>query len=194
MKHSTKRLAAVLAALLTLSLTACGGTPADSGNGAADTPQAAVKLTPYDAPGGTFSVSMPEIEGGWTTTDGGNDYHLVLDNSDQSFTVLIQGLPMEQAQSSITDLDGLITVYRQTTLAGFGEPTAAEVTVGDPAIEGVKADTYTVEQGGHTAKALVCYFQTENAYYVCILTGTGEAYDQNIDAVQAALTTFTEKA
>lgn len=190
MQKTMKRLAAALtAALLTLSLAACGGDASSSASDASDV----AALTAYDAPSGTFSVSMPEIEGGWTTTDGGNEYHLVLDNSDRSFTVMIQALPMEQAQNTIKDLDGLIDLYRQTTLGSFGDPTAAEVVIGDPAIEGVKSDAYEVEQSGQKAKALVSYFGTDKAYYVCILTGTADAYDANVSAVQAALTTFTEK-
>lgn len=190
MKKTMKRLAAVLTtALLALSLAACGGEPSQSDASAPDV----AALSTYDAPSGTFSVDMPEIDGGWTTTDGGNEYHLVLDNSDRSFSVMIQALPMEQAKNTLEDLDSLIDLYRQTTLGKFGDPTATEVTVGDPAIEGVKSDAYEVEQNGQKAKALVSYFRTDNAYYVCIMTGTAEAYDANIDAVQSALTTFTEK-
>lgn len=127
-------------------------------------------------------------------SDGGNEYHLVLDNSDQSFSVMIQALPMEQAAATFSSLDEIIAFYQQSTLSEYGEPTSSEVVIGDPAIEGVVSDFYEVTQNNMTADLLISYFQTENAYYVCILTGTKAAYDANVDAVKNALTSFTEKA
>lgn len=193
-------LALLMANCLIFALAACGGAPTDS-NGSPDddskpagkSEQENVQLTEYTAPSGTFAVSMPEISGGWTQSEEGNEYHLVLDNSDKSFTLMLQALPLEQAQVTYPDLDALIAFYNQNTLSSFGEPKATEVTIGDPAIAGVTANTYTAEKNGMTAKAMVAFFQTEKAYYICILTGSGEAFDTNIDSAQKALTTFTEK-
>lgn len=195
MKDSIRNLAAGLAALLVLGMAACGGPGGDSAADSSD-PDTAGKapvLTEYTAPGGTFAVSVPEIEGGWTESDGSNDYHLVLDNSDMTFSILIQALPLEQAQTVIGEFEEFVDYYRDSTLSVFGEPESVDMTIGEPAIEGVVTDFYTAEQDGVTAKALVSFFQTDAAYYVCILTGEGDAYDTNIDAVKAAMTTFTEK-
>ncbi len=190
-----RTLSLLMSCCLLFALAACGGTPTE-GDGKGEDPkpeEQPVQLTEYTAPSGTFAVSLPEIEGGWTESDGGNDYHLVVDNSDRSFTLMLQALPLEQAQVMYSDLDALIDYYRQSILKDFGEPTATEVTIGDPAIAGVKADAYTAEKDGAKAKALVSFFQTEKAYYICIFTGTEKEYDANIDAAQSALTTFVEK-
>lgn len=187
-----KFLATLLAGCLALMLAACGGTPTESSNPSQN--EQPVQLEEFTAPSGTFAVSLPEIDGGWTMSDGGNEYHLVLDNSDQSFSVMIQALPMEQAAATFSSLDEIIAFYQQSTLSEYGEPTSSEVVIGDPAIEGVVSDFYEVTQNNMTADLLISYFQTENAYYVCILTGTKAAYDANVDAVKNALTSFTEKA
>lgn len=187
-----KFLATLLAGCLALMLAACGGTPAEGSNASQN--EQPVQLEEFTAPSGTFAVSLPEIDGGWTVSDGGNEYHLVLDNSDQSFSVMIQALPMEQAAATFSSLDEIIALYQQSTLSEYGEPTSSEVVIDDPAIEGVVSDFYEVTQNNMTADLLISYFQTENAYYVCILTGTKAAYDANVDAVQNALTSFTEKA
>ena len=187
-----KFLATLLAGCLALMLAACGGTPTESSNPSQN--EQPVQLEEFTAPSGTFAVSLPEIDGGWTVSDGGNEYHLVLDNSDQSFSVMIQALPMEQAAATFSSLDEIIAFYQQSTLSEYGEPTSSEVVIGDPAIEGVVSDFYEVTQNNMTADLLISYFQTENAYYVCILTGTKAAYDANVDAVKNALTSFTEKA
>ena len=187
-----KFLATRLASCLALMLAACGGTPAEGSNASQN--EQPVQLEEFTAPSGTFAVSLPEIDGGWTVSDGGNEYHLVLDNSDQSFSVMIQALPMEQAAATFSSLDEIIAFYQQSTLSEYGEPTSSEVVIGDPAIEGVVSDFYEVTQNNMTADLLISYFQTENAYYVCILTGTKAAYDANVDAVKNALTSFTEKA
>ena len=187
-----KFLATLLAGCLALMLAACGGTPAEGSNASQN--EQPVQLEEFTAPSGTFAVSLPEIDGGWTVSDGGNEYHLVLDNSDQSFSVMIQALPMEQAADTFSSLDEIIAFYQQSTLSEYGEPTSSEVVIGDPAIVGVVSDYYEVTQNNMTADLLISYFQTENAYYVCILTGTKAAYDANVDAVKNALTSFTEKA
>ena len=187
-----KFLATLLAGCLALMLAACGGTPAEGSNASQN--EQPVQLEEFTAPSGTFAVSLPEIDGGWTVSDGGNEYHLVLDNSDQSFSVMIHALPMEQAAATFSSLDEIIAFYQQSTLSEYGEPTSSEVVIDDPAIEGVVSDFYEVTQNNMTADLLISYFQTENAYYVCILTGTKAAYDANVDAVKNALTSFTEKA
>ena len=187
MKH-LHRIAAGLAALLVVSLSACGGHTADN----------AAALTPYDAPSGRFTLSVPEIEGGWTVTDGGNDEHLVLDNSDQSFTVLVQALPLDQSLALFSNLDELAAYHQQTTLSTFGDAAEAEVAIGGgpdaPAIENVKSASYTVELSGVTAKAQVSYFQTDSAYYILTITGLADVYDANIGKMQSALASFHENA
>ena len=94
-------------------LAACGGTLTESSNPSQN--EQPVQLEEFTAPSGTFAVSLPEIDGGWTVSDGGNEYHLVLDNSDQSFSVMIQALPMEQAAATFSSLDEIIAFYQQST-------------------------------------------------------------------------------
>ena len=194
MKH-LHRIAAGLAALLAVSLSACGSQPADDAG--ADTADHAAALMPYDAPSGRFTLSVPEIEGGWTVTDGGNDEHLVLDNSDQSFTVMVQALPLDQSLAFFSNLDELATYHQQTTLSTFGDAAEAEVAIGGgpdaPEIENVKSASYTVELSGVTARRRSA---TSKPTALCILTITGlaDVYDANIGKMQSALSFFHENA
>lgn len=198
-----KLLLCALAAALCLSLAACGGdkpgqdaqsdaaadgqTP-DAASGTADGGSA--ELENYQDESGSFSLSIPAVEGGWVQSDGGNEASVVLDNSDQSFTVMVQGLPKGQGQ--FDSLDNVIAFYHDQALAGFGEPTAEEVNTPDGMPS--QAESYTAEQNGITAKALVVFLEGQNGYYVYTITGLAEQYDANISAQRDAVWNFAEIA
>ncbi len=190
---------ALVAATLCVSLSACGGAGGDAGgdaqsgagtSAAAGGTQtaAAPELLNFWSESGSYSVRIPDIEGGWVQSDGGNEEHLVLDNSDQTFSILVQGLPKDSEQFS--SLDTLMEFYREQTLSSFGAPTSEEVAV-DPSLT-AKAESYSVTQEGVTAKALVIFLEGANSYYVYTITGLEEQYDANIDAQRAAVVNFVE--
>lgn len=177
---------------LCLSLCACGAdnaAPPEPDEPPAQTAAAAEPLE-FQSGSGSFSVRIPDVEGGWTQSDGGNDEHLVLDNADRSFSILVQGLPKDSEQ--FQSLDGLIEFYRDQALSSFGEPTAETVAVG-PGLT-AKAESYAVKQDGLTAKALVVFLEGENGYYVYTITGLEEPYDANIGAQREAVANFSEYA
>ena len=122
----------------------------------------------------------------------------VLDNSDQSFTVMVQALPLDQSLAFFSNLDELAPYHPQTTLSTFGDAAEAEVAIGGgpdaPEIENVKSASYTVELSGVTARAQVSYFQTDGAYYILTITGLADVYDANIGKMQSALSSFHENA
>lgn len=203
MERAKKLLLAMLAAALCLSLAACGGDkpeadtqadagadvpaqPADSG---ADAP-APAELESYQDESGSFSISIPSVEGGWVQGDSGNEAGILLDNSDQSFTVMVQGLPKKQGQ--FDSLDSVVSFYREQALAGFGKPTAEEIAV--PESMAAQAESYTAEQYGTKAKALVVFLEGDNGYYVYTITGLAEQYDANIGPQRDAVRNFVENA
>lgn len=203
MERAKKLLLAMLAAALCLSLAACGGDkpdadtqadagadvpaqPADSG---ADAP-APAELESYQDESGSFSISIPSVEGGWVQGDSGNEASVLLDNSDQSFTVMVQGLP--KGQGEFDSLDSVVSFYREQALAGFGEPTAEEIAV--PESMTAQAESYTAEQYGTKAKALVVFLEGNNGYYVYTITGLAEQYDANIGPQRDAVRNLVENA
>lgn len=112
MNARNKLLLGLLSAAVSLSLAACG--PRESAPPAAEEEPmqstAAPELLNFWCESANFAVRIPDIEGGWTQSDGGNPDHLVLDNSDQSFSILVQGLPKNSEQFS--SLDSLMDFYR----------------------------------------------------------------------------------
>ncbi len=204
MERAKKLLLAMLAAVLCLSLAACGGdkpdaadTQADAGadvpeqsaGSGADAP-APAELESYQDESGSFSISIPSVEGGWVQGDSGNEAGILLDNSDQSFTVMVQGLP--KGQGEFDSLDSVVSFYREQALAGFGEPTAEEIAA--PESMTAQAESYTAEQYGTKAKALVAFLEGENGYYVYTITGLAEQYDANIGPQRDAVQNFVENA
>ena len=202
MKHSKRMGALVLSAVLCLSLTACGSNPKDSddkqptdGKDVTTSTQPSqdkktVETASYTSPSGSFTVTIPTVEGGWTKSDGGNEEHLVLDNSDQSLSILIQALPKEQAQTQYPDLASLVEFYEQSTLSSLGDPTGEEITV--PKAADVQAESFTATQNGTTAKAFVAFIEMEKGYYVYTITGTEKPYDANIQAQKDAISSLVE--
>ena len=193
MKYTKRAGSLILSALLCLSLAACGTTDDTSApegdTGEAAPTSASVETKEFTSPSGSFTVKIPEVEGGWTETNGSNEEHLVLDNADQSLSILVQGLPKADAASQYPDLDSLVEYYQANVTASYGEPTEETVTVPDAL--NVKAESYTATQGGTTAKALVAYIEMEEGYYIYTITGLEEVYDANIEAQQAAISQFT---
>ena len=193
MKMGKKLLLGLLAAAFCLSLAACGepdSTPSEDTAGEPEQSTPAPELQEFTSDSGSFSIRVPEIEGGWTQTPGGNEEHLVLDNQDQSLSVLVQGLPKGSEQ--FADLDSLVTFYRAQTLSGFGEPTAENVAVASGLT--AQAESYTATRGDVTAKALVVFIEGANEYYVYTITGIADVYDAEIDGLRDAVASFAENA
>lgn len=60
-------------------------------------------------------------------------------------------------------------------------------------MEQAVAESYEISEAGSTVKAFVAYIESETAYYVYALSGTGEVYDQQIEAQRSAVSSLKEK-
>ena len=57
----------------------------------------------------------------------------------------------------------------------------------------VEADEIVVKEKNGISKAFFVYAQTQKHYYICVITGTSQLYDQQINTLKQALQTITEK-
>ena len=158
-------------------------TPGDSAGGEAPAKE-------YVSKAGTFSITVP---GEWTVSDSGNDEHIVLDNSDQSFSVLVQRFPKETAGAA--DFNRFVAFYKDNAIKAIVEA-SKDIKTEAVNIEGMiktSAEIYEVSQNGTTAKAFVAFAESPKAYYVYTLTGVESVYDKEIEAQKAAISGLKEK-
>lgn len=184
---------AVIAGAMCFSLAACAGDSGNANTGSSasqSSSKSAEKLMEFSSPNNAYSINIPDVKGGWTQTKGTNDYLLVLDNPDQSFSILIQAYPKENAVARWGSVEKFADEYRKTNMSKLGEPTEDEVDI--PIAENIIAESYSVKQSGISAKAVVAYFETENYYYNYAITGLEKEYDKNIDAQKKAMSSLTE--
>lgn len=211
MKLSQKIGVSVIAGLLCLSLGACSSqketTPVqeltETPKDIEETPKKIEELTPegvasaetkeYRSKSDFFSIS---VAGEWTVTPTGNDEFIVLDNEDQSLTVMAQRFPKANVQASIKveSLEQFVDFYHKNAIAGLiekaGEPKKEELI-----IEGVNAvaEEITATMEGITAKAYNAYIETDTSYYSFTVTGIEELYDTNIEDLKEVAKTLKEK-
>ena len=60
-------------------------------------------------------------------------------------------------------------------------------------MEQAVAESYEISEADSTVKAFVAYIESETAYYVYTLSGTGGVYDQQIEAQRSAVSSLKEK-
>ena len=193
MKNVKKWLTFVLMVIFCLSLVACSKNESnntldnntDSNNISSNvTP---VELQEFTPTSGIFSISVPEIEGGWKIADNLNDGFLAIDNSDESFTIMVQCFPKE---ALLTDLNGIIAYYQENMLNELNEEADEEINISNTL--SVQAKSYSGTRYNSTGKALVAFIETEKCYYVYMISGAENVYDANIDVQRAAISNFTE--
>ena len=142
----------------------------------------------------TFSLNVPVIEGGWNTdaTSMLNDYSIVIDNSDQSFTILVQSLPKSEGTlAAYPDIESVENADYQSTLAQFGID-GTEETIKIEGASKTAAYSYIIEQGEVTSKAFIAYIDMPEAYYIYTITGLEEIYNENIEAQKLAIESLKE--
>lgn len=141
---------------------------------------------------GSYTISIPEIEGGWTVyPDTGNDEQLVLDNEDMSFSILMQSFP--KVSDAYQDFTSFEEFYRNATSSSMGEGTVENIDISNAAIINYSSMLYTVDSQGYTFYGQVTVFETENAYYSCTITGLDRLYTKYIGEYEGLYNTFEEK-
>ena len=149
--------------------------------------------TKYTPQSKLYSISLPDIEEGWTQVESSGENTLVLDNSDMSFTIMIQAFPGEEPSAMFSTLDEMENFYHESMLQNFGATKSKKVKIGDPAVSDVRTHNYLVEQDGVVLGAELNLFRTENAFYSVTITGMDYSHDTYIDMANEALKTFKEK-
>ncbi len=145
-------------------------------------------LTEYTSPGNTFTVKLP---GEWTIAETDNEDHLVLDNSDQSLSVLIQRFPKDSL--GLNALDDFINLYKTSALASLqtyitNEPTDLSIDT----MVAAKTEDYEMSQDDTTFKSHIIYVESEKSYYSFTITGIANLYDENIEALSNSVHTLVE--
>lgn len=149
------------------------------------------ELQEYAPASGSYTISILEIEGGWTVyPDTGNDEQLVLDNEDMSFSILMQSFPKESG--AYQDFASFETFYRNATASSMGEGTVEDVDINNEAIINHSSMLYAVDSQGYTFYGQITVFETENAYYSCTITGLDQIYNENIEEYESLYNSFVE--
>lgn len=187
MKDTRKWFLFVLLAMFCLNLVACSEKKTnDTYNNDIDN-LTEVELQEFTSGSGLFSINIPKIEGEWTVVDTDDENFLVIDNSDKSFEVAVQGMPKEDL---LTDFDGLIEFYHQSKLNEFVKTTEENIDIPDAL--SAKAESYYVTRNNIVTKLLVVFIEKENGYYIYGINGIEDIYDANIDIQRAAINNLTE--
>ncbi len=159
-----------------------------SGQASADTRE----LQEYAPASGSYTISICEIEGGWTVyPDTGNEEQLVLDNEDMSFSILMQSFPKESG--AYQDFASFETFYRNATASSMGEGTVENVDINNAAIINHSSMLYSVDSQGYTFYGQITVFETEKAYYSCTITGLDQLYTKYISEYEGLYDSFEEK-
>lgn len=175
-----------------IAWTACVAMCASLGTGCSLNRASKEGWTEYTPQSKMYSLSVPNIEGGWTKVESSGEDTLVLDNSDASFTIMIQAFPGEEPSVMFSTLDEMEKFYHDSMIQSFGSTKTKKVKVGDPAISDVRTHNYLIEQDGVVRGAQINLFQTDEGFYSVTMTGTDDSYNNNIDVANEALKTFKE--
>lgn len=150
------------------------------------------ELQEYAPASGSYSISIGEIEGGWTVyPNAGNEEQLVLDNEDMSFSILMQSFP--KVSDAYQDFASFEEFYRKATASSMGEGTVENINISNAAIINHSSMLYTVDSQGYTFYGQITVFETENAYYSCTITGLDQLYTKYIDEYEDLYNSFEEK-
>lgn len=152
----------------------------------------AVKLQEFMPELESYVVSIPEIEGGWNIyPEVGNGDHLILDNSDMTFTVMMQKFPKES--HAYSDFASFQKFYMDGVTASMGEGVPQELEFDNDDILKYSANYYEMEAQGYVFKGQVAVFEMENGYYAGTITGVDSVYDANIETFSCLYDYFREQ-
>lgn len=139
-----------------------------------------------------YVVSIPEIDGGWTVyPEPGNEEQLVLDNSDVTFSIMVQGFPKES--QAYSDFASFEEFYTAGVASSMGAGVAQEVNFTNDNILNHATYYYEAESQGYLFKGQITIFEMENGYYSCTLTGLDSIYDANIETYSCIYDNFREQ-
>ena len=157
-----------------------------------DVVEADVELQEFMPELESYVVSIPEIEGGWNIyPEVGNGDHLILDNSDMTFTVMMQKFPKES--HAYSDFASFQKFYMDGVTASMGEGVPQELEFDNDDILKYSANYYEMEAQGYVFKGQVAVFEMENGYYAGTITGVDSVYDANIETFSCLYDYFREQ-
>lgn len=148
----------------------------------------------YTSADNTFSI---RLKGDWTQTETGKQEVILLDNQDQTLTVVVQRFFKEtiKTDSGVDNLDGFIEFYKNAFMKDSIEIankiTVQEIT--DESMVSAKAEEIEATQNNQTSKLFNGYLESESSFYVFGITGTESIYDNNIETLKECIQTLNEK-
>lgn len=152
------------------------------------------EIAEYKSPAESFSLTLAELNNGWAVANMNNDYSLVLDDENERFTIMIQGIP----GAGIDTLEDFIIYNKQfvdiDNAENFEvvEKTEVDVPVSNYIIDIESHEYITKDNNDTVIKTIDGYFETESSYYSYTITGFAEEYDKYIDTYSSILQSFKE--
>lgn len=172
MKQGKMIFGAILLIALLAGMTGCGA-----------------KGTVYKNTAESYSIKIP---GEFTQEEAGNADHIILNNADNTLSVIVQMFPKGDVNAST--LDEFIELYHTNAIPQLvlntEPPALSDVKV--EAMTAAKAEEYVIDTEEKKAKTCITYMSSDNGFYAYTVTGETEVYDENIEALQGALSTMKE--
>ncbi len=145
----------------------------------------------YTSKDKAYSITLPESL--WQEEASDLENTLILNYvGEKELSVLISAYEKEQMQD-IEALEDFAALNRESVYGAIYA--MAEVTPEQVSMENMleaEADEIVAEEKNGTSKALFVYAQSERYYYICVITGTAELYEEHIGSLKEALQTITE--
>lgn len=148
----------------------------------------------YTNSNGSFSINL---EGDWIQSETTNEDAILLDNEDQSLTVMVQKFPKEgvKTTSGAESLDDFEKFYKENAIKGIVE-IANKITTQEVSNENMlfaKAEEIEATQENQTSKLFNAYLESDSSFYVFSITGIEKLYDKNIKNLKESIQTLNEK-
>lgn len=162
--------------------------------GETDTKNIQQKGTEYANSNGDFSINL---EGNWIQSETTNEDAILLDNEDQSLTVMVQRFSKESVRtaSGAESLDDFEKFYKENAIKSVIE-IANKITTQEVSNENMlfaKAEEIEATQENQTSKLFNAYLESDSSFYVFSITGIEKLYDKNIKNLKECIQTLNEK-
>lgn len=138
-----------------------------------------------------FAISIPEIEGGWTICPNNNENLLALDSFGGDFSIIMQATPKEICRSDVNFakfFEQKMNYYNPRA----GEGTVIELRIDNKAVLNHITKVYEMENQGYPIKGKYTIFETEKAFYTCMIAGPAGLYNEYIGIYEKLYDYFEE--
>lgn len=184
MKITGKIFSVLTAAVLCVSLAACGGASSISGD-----------PVEYSNPDKSFSIELPTSEeGDWVVNEETSGDVLDISNSNDTVNIQIQCLSKSQAQyiaSDLSEYEQYSMINTLSDILGDISLEEAEVQMPDFIKEG-RVETFTLDDGRDSAVGTVIFMESESCYYTYLIMATKDMYDKNKDVLMESVLSLRE--